>query len=326
MKTNKKTWKDYVPESVTLCYVDYDDNLNTRTKLQQQCLSKNSLDDLYKKELEWFDRQIDSSLEQEMKDIQFRMEEDGMLQDYHDNRENIEELLNDRDDSNVIKDLIKNTRNEIMFYSTGVEINDIYGTGAGYYELLKEEMKVVKKTLGIKSEQFDDKIRSLIQNAGYGGELRIYFNQRFDTFITDTDKDFESVRFHGNVNIAIANSNNGSGDCIALPIDIILPFKRENIFIDREVKYSFAHEVCGMCGDYGKDTIVVISFTPAKNKKPAASKITKIMEQEHEYDKIFKSGKCSLFDMDIRRHRNIIYQNSYPCGNKCMDCGTFWVN
>jgi hypothetical protein len=326
MKTNKKTWKDYVPESVTLCYVDHDDNLNTRTALQQQCLSKNSLNDLYEKELEWFDRQIDSSLKQEMKDIQFRMEEDGMLQEYHDNQENIRELLYDRDNSDTIKDLIKNTRNEIMFYSTGVEINDIYGTGADYYELLKEEIKVVKKTLGIKSEQFDDEIRSLIQNAGYGGELRIYFNQRFDMFITDTDKDFKSIRFHGNVNIAVADSINGSGDCIALPIDITLPFKRENIFIDREVKYSFAHEVCGMCGDYGKDTIVVMSFIPVKNDKPAVSKMAKHMEQEREYDKIFQSGKCSSFDMDIKRHRNIIYINSYPCGNKCMDCGTFWVD
>jgi hypothetical protein len=325
MKTNK-TWEDYVPKTVSLCYVDYDDNLNTHTSLQQQCLSKNSLDNLYEKESDWFCDQRVNSIEEKMESIQSCMEKDGVLQEYHDNQKNIRELLYDRDNSDTIKDLIKNTRNEIMFYSTGVEINDIYGTGSNYSKLLKQEIAKIKKNLGIKGEQFYNEIKELIENAGYGGELRIYFNERFDTFITDTDKDFESVRFHGNVNIAIADSINGSGDCIVLPIDIILPFKRENIFIDHEVKYSFAHDVCGMCGDYGKDTIVVLSYTSAKNDKLTISKMAKHMEQEREYDKNFQSGKCSLFDMNIRRHRNIIYQNSYPCGNKCMDCGTFWVD
>jgi hypothetical protein len=326
MRSNKTKWEEYIPERVTLCYVDYRDNLDNQTGLQQECLFKNNLGVLY--ENIWYlyrDLEADSMFEY-VQEIEEKMMEDGLQEEFYENEDIIREAIYERDNSSVVRDLIGNTSNEIMFYSLGVETGDLCYAGSDYNRLLKEDVKAVKKALGIKGKEHDRAIEIMIAQASYGGELRIYFNERFDKFITNTGQDFQSIRFSGNVNIAIANSDNGSGDCTKLPIDITLPFKRENLFIDREVKYSFAHEVCGMSSDYAKDTIVELSMTPMKDTKLKTSKMAEHMEQEREYDGIFRIGKCSFGDMNIGRHRDVYYIDNFPCGNKCPHCGTFWID
>ena len=70
----------------------------------------------------------------------------------------------------------------------------------------------VRRALRLKKGQFDEKIEELVNNAAYGGELRIYFNAMFDRLISrNPETDFKSIRFHGNVVVAIADSLNGSG-------------------------------------------------------------------------------------------------------------------
>ena len=31
-------------------------------------------------------------------------------------------------------------------------------------------------------------------------------------------------------------------------------------------------------------------------------------------------------DMNISRHKETPYRNDYPCGSRCEDCGTFWID
>lgn len=38
-----KSWKDYVPRYVSLYYVDYNENLDSREDLQERCIRQNSL-------------------------------------------------------------------------------------------------------------------------------------------------------------------------------------------------------------------------------------------------------------------------------------------
>ena len=69
------------------------------------------------------------------------------------------------------------------------------------------EEKASKKFFGKKDkkDKKDEKIEELVENATYGGELRIYFNAMFDRLISkDPENDFKSIRFHGNVMVAIA--------------------------------------------------------------------------------------------------------------------------
>ena len=49
---NTKSWKDYVPQSVSLYYMDYRENLDKHEDLQDRCIRENSLEMLYERVLE----------------------------------------------------------------------------------------------------------------------------------------------------------------------------------------------------------------------------------------------------------------------------------
>ena len=54
MNTNVQSWKDYVPQSVSLYYVDYRENLDEHEELQEKCIRQNDLMPLTKEVLEWY--------------------------------------------------------------------------------------------------------------------------------------------------------------------------------------------------------------------------------------------------------------------------------
>ncbi|KAA4016976.1 hypothetical protein F3D60_31525, partial [Bacteroides ovatus] len=178
----------------------------------------------------------------------------------------------------------------------------------------------------LKKGEFDEKIEELVENATYGGELRIYFNAMFDRLISkDPENDFKSIRFHGNVVVAIADSRNGSGHHVRIPLDITFPFRRENLFVDSQVHYSYANEVCGMTNDWCDSTkweTGMIPFTGSVRK----SRMAEYKKQEAAYEQTFRSGKCTFGDMNYKRHRDVRYSNEYPAGCRCPHCGTFWID
>jgi hypothetical protein len=81
-----------------------------------------------------------------------------------------------------------------------------------------------------------------------------------------------------------------------------------------------------MSQDWCKDTVATFSFDAAKGKKSASSPLAAEALQDRKYARIYRQGKCTFGDMDIRRHRNVYYRNDFPCGNKCPHCGTFWID
>lgn len=52
-----KSWKDYVPRYVSLYYVDYNENLDSREDLQERCIRRNSLHPLEEQVWEWYAEQ-----------------------------------------------------------------------------------------------------------------------------------------------------------------------------------------------------------------------------------------------------------------------------
>ena len=131
-----------------------------------------------------------------------------------------------------------------------------------------------------------------------------------------------------NPQIALIDNGNGSGnDEEFYGLKIAFPFDRKNLFIDRATHYSYVYDVCGMDDDFC-DTTKVTLYEKRKNnkKKIEKSSLHKHLDQEKEYNKIYKAGKCSFGDMNSSRHRNVEYINDFPCGSKCKDCGTFWID
>lgn len=318
----------YIPSSVSLYYVDYRDDLDEHEDLQQKCLQDNNLIPLYEKVDDWYWEQETQNCEEELDSIREKMSKDGCEEQFNTHEDEIRDLLYERNDTDPVTDLIKNTGTTNMFYSLGVEIDGYHDDWCGSYRGESEEMACykIRRALKLKKGQFDDRIKELVDNATYGGELRIYFNAMFNELVNNDEKnDFKTIRFHGDVVVAVADSHNGSGFDITLPLDITLPFNRDNLFVDSQVHYSYASEVCGMCHDWCYSTQWKLGVKPVK-KSIKSSKMAAHVQQEAQYAATFKAGGCTPGDMNMNRHRGVFYNNNFPCGNHCPHCGTFWVD
>lgn len=221
-----------------------------------------------------------------------------------------------------IDQLFRNTGKIIMFYETGIET---FGYGQSEKDYLNE-VKKIKKFLKIKlSDKTHDKaILSMIYDASYGGQLVIYFTIGIKDFV---ENDKNAIKFGNCVNIAIIDTDGGSGgDCFVKGVEFTVPFDRNRLFYENSIKYNYSFAVCGMSSDWCDNTQYAFVDKKVKVVSTEKSTIGAIVEANAKYDKVFKAGKCSFGDMDMNRHRNVTYINNYPCGNKCKDCGTFWVD
>lgn len=326
MNTANQSWQSFVPPSVSLYYVDHREDLDEHEDLQEQCIRKNNLDAIREAVFDWYMEQERENLTDTIDEIERKMSEDGRYEEFKEHAEEISDLIYERNDTDPTEDLIRHSAVTNLFYSLGVEIDGYSACGNTRGESEAMACYKVRRALKLKKGHYDDEILELVQNASYGGELRIYFNAMFDKLLTgDSKADFRTIRFQGDVVVAIADSRNGSGYDITLPIDITLPFKRDNLFVDSQVHYSYADEICGMSDDWCDSTLWETSMKRSKSHIPT-SKMTEHQLQETAYEKTFREGKCTFGDMNYKRHRNTFYINDFPCGSKCPHCGTFWIN
>lgn len=320
----KEIVEKYVPEEVYLGYVDYSDNLDENPKLLQECIKQNSYNPICEM---WDDCSYDYRYQmavKEFKEIEEKMANDGIFAEPYE--EYIMEELYARDKFDPVNDLLKNTSEIVMFYSTGKEIPDMYGSDE---EEEKEYLNEIKEILEIKNDKYDNEILDMMYQAS-GGELRIYFTKDLNWMISDKydkgeTKDFTTIKFSGKVAIAIADSINGSGDHCFVEADVTFPFKRSNLFVDEQVKYSYTYEVCGMTSNWCDSTITIFGYEETE-KEIEDSKSSEWIERQKKYDETFKAGGCTFGDMDIRRHRDVYYDNDYPAGSRCPHCHTFWID
>lgn len=215
---------DYIPQYVNLYYVDYRDDLDEHEDIQEECIRSNNMEKLYEKAYEWYEEQESSNMHDYLEETRKNMEADNLAGEFEEHEDEIRELIYDQNDSDPVKDLIRNSSVTNFFYSLGVEISG-YLTGCSLRgESVAMACHKVRRALHLKKGEFDEKIEELVENATYGGELRIYFNAMFDRLISkDPENDFKSIRFHGNVVVAIADSRNGSGHHVRIPLDITFP-------------------------------------------------------------------------------------------------------
>lgn len=326
MNTNVQSWKDYVPQSVSLYNVDYHENLDEHEELQEKCIRQNDLVPLTEKVLEWYMGQQSNNWNQLLDEIRKKMEMNGKLHEYEEHLDEMGDLFYERNDTDPTEELIRNSRPTNMFYSLGVKIEGYADGTSNREESNAISYNKIRRALKLKKGQFDDQLTELVDNATYGGELRIYFNAMFDDLLTSNKKrDFKTIRFHGDVIVAVADSHNGSGYHVELPLDITLPFNRDNLFVDSQVHYSYANEICGMCNDWCDSTKWQTGMEPVKASIPKST-MSEHQQKEARYEKTFREGGCTFGDMNYNRHRDTYYIYSFPCGNKCPHCGTFWID
>lgn len=331
MSENNEPWRSYLPDYVSLYYVDYNDNLNDSRdgmKLMAQCLEKNNLYPLSENICDWWDYPEGYYLDEMKKN----MEADGI--EWNEEWVNdICEVLWSMDDSTPIDDLLRNTGSVNMFYSLNVEVD-------GWHEAVfatpwrgdSESMAAYKMRRALKIQKGTKaakQIETIVANAPYGGDVRIYFSADLKDMLSTEFReaeDFKSIQFKGTFAVALYDALNGSGYYEEIELDMVLPFDRDNLTLSGTDRYSI--ERCfGMSYNWLRDTDAPkMSHEKVGKKSKKPSKNAEMRKQEAEYDRIFKSGKCSLGDTNYNRHRDVYYSNDFPCGSHCPHCGQFWVD
>lgn len=308
-----------------LTNVDYRDNLSDYLEVVQDAIHGNpdGLSELIN------DSFVDAEFEElaynrkELRDkivTTFGIEEheaDAIVERYE---SQINDELYARDKSAPRRDLLNNTRDESIFYDTGLEFEEYDVCNRFNFTVSR-----IRKKLMIPKGMFDQELKELVANASYGGRLVIYFLDKLTDLVEEDLNQFNIIHFSGQVHIAIIHNGNGSGHDVCINHTFALPFSRKNLFIDKVVKYSYVYDVCGMCHDWCKSTNYQLA-TLNGVRKPKLSALHAHLERERKLEETFRAGKCTFGDMNIRRHRNTPYINSYPCGNKCTECGTFWID
>ena len=257
---------------------------------------------------------------------EFGMDEESAEELIEEHKEKIEEVIYERDASTPLDDVLKNTGKMVVFYET-----DLYLPERCSEEGVQESLKEIKKFLKIKlsDTKYDKEIREMVVNASYGGNLVVYFNiDGSDVSSLINLEDMNTVVF-SNPTLAIIDTSNGSGgDTTLKDFSFSVRLNTDKFFLDKEIKYNYTYEVCGMDSSWCNST--VISFEKKRYKRVVESRKSSVgvkIEQDKAYDETYRSGKCSAGDMDIKRHRRVVYENTPPyCGSRCKDCGTFWVD
>lgn len=318
----------YLPQYVDLYFVNYNDNLCEQKDILQESLSSNSLDPIQDRVWDWWVYPEGTYLDE----IRKKMEQDGAEGLYEENEEEIRDWLSANDTSTPVDDLLKNTGEISMFYSLGLELD---GWKSGFMcnprrdSSYAQDAYKVRRMLGIAKGTPEAKlIDRIIEQAYGGGELRIYFENKLTSVLSDDpENDFNQIHFKGKFAVAVYNAGEGSGDFEYLKLDKSFPFKRSNLYTSESEKYHL--ENCfGMCSDW-LHKHAAPTFTmelPKRGQKIKESKNAARNAQDVEYKRIFQAGGCSAGDMDITRHRGVYYDNNFPCGNRCPHCGTFWVD
>ena len=327
--------KKYMPSSVHLYYVDYRDDLRDSVDLLQRCITNNDLYPLSENVYDFWDAPEKYYLDEIRAEMQ-RDDVEDLFDEYYDD---IVDYLHDHDTSDPVDDLLRNTGDVTLYYDLGLELDCGWRTAFMCAPWQNESIAScaykVRRKLGIKKDTPEaKKIEDILNNGGCGGSLRIYFKSGICDLISGQEyesgkdkKDFQQIHFKGKVALAVYNPNEGAGDFDYFDVDCTFPFLRDNLAISKTEKYHL--ESCfGMCGDWlDKCTQPQLSVEPLKKKRTIKkSPAAEMHKREAELDATFKAGGCTYGDMDIRRHRDVYYDNNIPCGQRCPHCGTFWID
>ena len=117
-RENKKLTMDFIrslmEDSYTLVWVNYDDNLNENLDVIETCMKEKSAMTLYDKTDDWYRDARWYGVSQILEDIKSNCINDGFDEDaveefMDENRDDIVNIIYERDDSDALGDLLKNT-------------------------------------------------------------------------------------------------------------------------------------------------------------------------------------------------------------------------
>lgn len=318
--------KEFLPKRISLCYTDHSDNFDGSPEELQRVLREGNLDPLYEVIDEWVMEAESEGVQEALSELRKTLARNGwpavdfLVEKLEDE---LRELIFERNDATPVSDMLRHTDDPVIFYDTGYEMApDSWSWSPARVRL--ERIKI-KKHLGLTTGWNNKQIDEMICHASYGGQLVIYFRDDVENFLLPEDgKDYTSITFD-KMCLAIIDTCGGSGFDVKCAGPVKMKFNREQLFVDKTIKYNYTYQVCGMYSSWCESTTVELGFDEVE-ALPNNSTLAAEVERDKHFAEVFKQGKCSFGDMDIRRHRGVFYKNEVPCGQHCPHCGTFWID
>lgn len=243
-----------LPRKPELCTPDYRDNLDEHVDLVARCVAENDWSALDEQVFEWFDEcrysNTTAFLECLIDDIAyaFNVSRSRAAQFVADHEDELREELEERDVSNPLHDLLRNSAPFVAFYRLGYDVEQTWCMDAAEYSYAKSLLHEALQT-----SAYDDEMDELLANATNGGDLVVYFHLDPLQFVDSSASQIEFSDPH----VAIINTQSGSGhDAQLVGHTLRVPFKRGNIGFDRQYYYNYTYAVCGNDGWWCEGTAV----------------------------------------------------------------------
>lgn len=302
------------PKGVDLVYTDYRDCLEDGNTIEE--IFKNG----YQEDESWIWESQDYSIADIIENYQKEFEID-MIDD-----EVVEEMrmwLQENDTSTPMEDLLNNTGSKLFYIETVDEVYASSGTCEEDYQKQKKEM--IQKYA--KTEEEKKEIEYIFSETFYDAPVSFYFyadvsdiynaiHKEKGEYITVDGAYFSSVdRVQG---------SNWIGNKGIFKISMKRQDFIDNFYADNAEGNGYGWgSIAGQTGydEAGVYTEDVASGLIIETDTSEAQKREKNLAENYA-----KTGKCTFGDMNYSRHKNTVYENNYPCGSRCKDCGTFWID
>lgn len=319
--------KEY-PSWVSLVYIDYNNSLNENPDVLNWILTWGECRDTLNENW-WISDAEYESIAEIKKELFDGYEISDEVND------TINEWCREHNDSDPIKDLIRNTNSPLAVYDTWFYFEEADNTDDMYAQCLE-----ACKHLGIHTKYARTLYNKIRIEAYYWWQLLILFNpDLIDFYNHKRDENPEAhLLFDSEIVIGVIHYGNGSWyfDPITLTpkSQIAVPLDSKRIQIDELEKYSIQN-IFGCFRNVWSE-VKIVHKKPNKNKT-LLLKIDKIPEEDTtvnearlkeqaEFNRIYREWKCSFTDSDISRHRWVFYKNEYPCWSHCPHCGRFRID
>lgn len=310
-------FRKYLEDNYELAWINGWDNEGVPAGIAEAMVRERSYEPLYDSpDMEWVDNMRGEEVFHEFTRIKSKMIGDGVATEEEIDaiQDEIEEEIYARDKSDVWEDLVKHTQ-MTFFISLGEEVEEPWSLSD---EELEKEVAQFMDYFDTKYPKTEKGLRKLFSNGG--GLVRIYFTAYLGELMKPGLK---SIKLDGLVSMGAVNPYEGSGDVEEVYFDNVrIPLERKNIFSDAAEKWGWS-DIAGCSDGWARE---VEFLEEPCDKEIASAPEAGIKEREEEYNRRFREGGCTFGDMDMKRHRHIEYENSFPCGWRCKDCGTFWID
>lgn len=306
--------KSEYPRGVDLVYVDYSERYEDGNTIEEV------LKDGYPEDENWIwesqDYSITDILERYQKEFDIDMISDEVDQEMRD-------WLHDNDTSTPTEDLLKNTGSKLFYIETVDEVYAFSGTCEEDYKKQKQDM--IQKYA--KTEAEKKEVEYIFSESFYSAPVSFYFYADVSDIykaIHNEKGDYITVNGAYFSSVTRGNGSNWIGETGVFKISMKKQDFIDNFYADNAKGNGYGWGSIAGQTEYD-DAGVYAEETPSglliETSTSEAQKREKKLAENYA-----KTGKCTSGDMNWSRHKSHEYINDFPCGNKCKDCGTFWID